>query len=328
MKKLIFILLSILLLSCETEIDIIDESDVTPIVYCLLDPGKEIQTLRLSKSFLNDGDNSTVDSMEMLYFQSKVNIAVEKMKGDMVVDHTEFIPVSIEKDTGNFPGGYHTVYQTKLNIDTNTTYRLVIFIEEENKIVYSYTSIPGEFNIIDPAYPEVRPLHFMRGQSPVFHWTSAQNASIYQLCFDLYYYEIDSLASSLKSVMIPLNTMLFQSLPNQKYSYDINSTQFYIALGKLLDSTSTSTRVFHSIDAFVIAGGEELAIHYQTEMNADPFRIINYTNIQNGLGFFSSIAYSYNRGFKITNQSIDSLAYGKFTRHLNFLDRDGHRKDQ
>lgn len=328
MRRCLYIIVILLLFGCDSEVDIIHQSDPVPVVYCLLDPGRDIQTIRLGRTFITSPEHPEIDSVELLYYQSKIKLSIEKMDGDHAVDHTDFEPITVKKDKGKFPGEYHIVYQAKLSVERNSTYRLVIFIEEENKLIYSYTKTPGEFSILDPAYPEVRPLHFMRGQDPVFQWTAAENAAIYQLSFQLNYYESDTITTKLKTLMVPLNTMVNQGFPGQLFMFDINSVFFYKSLAELLEPSTTLTRVFQSLDAFVIAGGEELAIHYQAEISGDPFRIINYTNLQNSIGVFSSISYSYSRGFKITNQSIDSLAYGRFTKQLNFLDRDGHRKDK
>lgn len=328
MKYGFLIALVAILFACDSDIDLIFEGDPIPVVYCLLDPGEDLQTIRLSKSYLSDQVQSHADSPDLIYYQTKVSLAVERMENNKVVDHTEFLPVTIEKDSGNFPGTEHVVYQATMSVAYSTTYRLVIFIEEINRLVYAYTTTQGKFSVVDPAYPEVRSIHLVTDHNPVFHWTQADNASIYQLCFQLNYYESDSLSTRLKSAVIPLKTLIKRESPGRFYVFDINSNQFYIALGALLDPDEHVLRSFESLDAFVIAGGEELAVHYETEEEGDPFRIIDYTNLQNGLGFFSSIGYAYSRGFKITGQTVDSLAYGQYTKQLNFLDRDGNRKDQ
>ncbi|MCD6346166.1 MAG: DUF4249 family protein [Bacteroidales bacterium] len=328
MKNLFLIGLVMLLLGCDTEVDVIYEADTVPIVYCLLDPGKEIQTIRLSKSYLTNQGQYPPDSADMLYYQTEVELAVEKVVDNQAIDHTKFNPVVISKEPGYFPGKYHIIYQAKLDVQTNTVYRLVVYLPTENKVIYSFTRTVGHFSIVDPRYPEVRPLHFSTDHNPVFHWTPAENASIYQLFFQLNYIETDSVQTTLKSIMLPIKTIVKRDNPGPFFIFDINSTQFYITLGESLPPSKSLIRTFNYIDAFIIAGGEELAVHFQSEREGDPFRIIDYTNIQNGIGVFSSIAYSYCKGFKVTNQTIDSIAYGQFTKQLNFLDRNGNRKDQ
>ena len=328
MKNTLLIGIIFLLIGCESDFDLIHDGDPIPIVYCLLNPGEETQTIRMSKSFVSDKGQGLPDSAELIYYQSKVNLAIELMDGDQAIDHTEFNAVAVQKEPGRFSDEYHIVYQTTMKVAGNSTYRLIIYIAGENKLIYAYTKTPGDFSLVDPAYPKLRQIHLMPDHNPVFHWTQAENASIYQLCLQLNYYEIDSLETNLKSEVVSLNTLIKTENPGNYYTYDINSTQFYIALGNSIEEDISLLRSFHSLDAFVVAGGEELAIHYQTQHEGDPFRIMDFTNIQNGIGVFSSISYSYTRGFKVTKQTIDSLAYGQFTKQLNFLDRDGNRKDQ
>lgn len=326
MRNLGLIAMILLLFGCDTEVDLIYEADAIPIVYCLLDPGEEIQTIRLSKSFITEQGETISDSTELYYYQDDVRLAIEKMEGDKAVQHTEFAPVTINKESGFFPGQYHIVYQSRMEIATNTVYRLVIYLEKEDKLIYAFTTTPGDFTIIAPSHPEVRALHFSVDHNPVFHWTPSENVHIYQLGFQFNYYETDSTGSLLKSLLVPLKTIVLQNNPGWFYSFDINSTKFYASLGSLLDAKPEVLRSFQSIDAIVIAGGEELAVHFQLEKEGDPFRMLDYSNIQNGIGVFSGIGYSYSRGFRITDQSIDSLAYGRFTHELNFLDRYGNRK--
>lgn len=328
MKNTLLIGFIFLFIGCESDFDLIHDGDPIPIVYCLLDPGEKIQTIRLTKTFVSDQGRGLPDSVELIYYQTQVNLAIEKMDGDQAIDHTEFDVVTVQKEPGLFSDEYHIVYQANMKVTGNSTYRLIIYIPEEDKLIYSYTKTPGDFSLIDPAYPNLRSIHLMPDHNPVFHWTQAENAIIYQLCLQLNYYEIDSLGTSLKSEVVSLNTLIKNDNPGNYYVYDINSTQFYIALGNSMKEDLNLLRAFHSLDAFVVAGGSELAIHYQTQHEGDPFRIMDFTNIQNGIGVFSSISYSYTRGFKVTNQTIDSLAYGQFTKQLNFLDRDGNRKDQ
>ncbi len=327
MKRSGIILLVLLFFACETDVDLIHEAEPVPVVYCLLDPGKEIQSIRLSKSYISQLGTQPHDSLEMVTYQSQVHLAIEKIDDGQASTHTEFYPVTIEKDPGLFPGNYHAIYQAELEVAYESFYRLIIYLPDEELLIYGFTQVMGDFFIVDPNYPQVRPLHLMPDHNPVFHWTPADQATIYQLGFQLNYYESDSSSSTLKSLLIPLKTLVKRDNPGRFFTYDINSTQFYIAVGQLLEKNEAMIRSFHSLDAMVIAGGEELAVHFQIEQEGDPFRIIDYTNIQNGIGVLSSISYRYVKGFDLTGQSIDSLAYGRYTRELNFLDRDGHRKN-
>jgi len=80
-----------------------------------------------------------------------------------------------------------------------------------------------------------------------------------------------------------------------------------------------------SLDAFVICGGAELAYLIQNQQGGQTFSLMEYTNIHKGFGVFSSSSQEMKRGFKINDQSLDSLAYGRYTKQLNFTDRFGSR---
>lgn len=167
MKNTFIIGLIFLLIGCESDFDLIHDGDPIPIIYCLLNPGEEIQTIRLSKSYVSDQGQGLPDSAELIYYQTQVNLAVEKMDGDQAIEHTEFSSVAVQKEQGIFSDEFHLVYQTKMEICGKATYRLVIFIPEEDKLIYAYTKTPGDFSIIDPAYPKLRTIHLMPDHNPV-----------------------------------------------------------------------------------------------------------------------------------------------------------------
>jgi hypothetical protein len=80
------------------------------------------------------------------------------------------------------------------------------------------------------------------------------------------------------------------------------------------------------VDAVIISGGEELGYYMQLQEGGQTFSIIDYSNIKNGFGIFSSQVVRKINGFRLTEQSIDTLAYGVVTKKLNFVDRTGSRR--
>ncbi|MCD6331937.1 MAG: hypothetical protein J7L89_01565 [Bacteroidales bacterium] len=325
-QAIILFLVGLVMLGCETEVDVFKLGESTPVVYCILNQDTTVQSLRLSRSYNSSLAAVAPDSPDSLLFDRALDIVLEKVQGSSVVKRTFFIPVDVKKDEGFFPYTEHWIYQTDMQVLPNTTYRLIIYLSESEKIVYSTCTTVTPFDIINPAYPEVRLIHLQTDHNPQFSWTKSNNAGIYQFGFSLHYDEYIEDRVTLKTVNLFLNTTFMLESAGHYYTQSINSAQFYIRLHDLLTADPAIIRKCTGVDAIVLCGGEELAYLVRLQQGGQTFNIMEYSNILNGVGVFSSRLIRQVNGFKLTNQTIDSLAYGKYTHDLNFLDRNGIRE--
>ena len=314
--------------SCATDIEILDPLADQPVIYCLLNQESSTQYLRLSRSYLSYTGQNVPESADSLVYFSQVEAQLELLEEGEVVETFAFEPHEVIKDTGQFPRDPHWVYKTEHQVKPNHTYRLVVYIVDTDKILYSECKTLSEFKILDPIHPDVRTIHILPDHDPVFRWTSATNAILYQLGFILHFKEIYSDSIVSRSLQIPIRSSFQDGKAVGHYSYPINSTQFYIKIAEQLEEDPGVQRKFTSLDVQVQAGGEDLAYYIQQLQNADPFRIFEFNNLMNSVGVFSAFSLEKVEGFQLTAQCIDSLAYGRFTKKLNFLDRYGNRKDK
>ncbi len=313
---------------CESEVQIMDPLSDQPVVYCLLNQDTEDQYLRLSRAYLSNTGQAPPDHGDSLVYFSEVEAQLEEINEDEVVGIYPFHKIEIKKDSGLFPLAPHWIYKASVRIIPDNDYRLVVHILETDKILYSECKTLSRFSILDPIHPEVRAIHILPDHNPVFRWTAAANAIIYQLGFLMHYTDIYSDSIVDRTLQIPIRTSYQQETQSGLFSLPINSNQFYKIISELLDPLPGVQRAFKSLDVLVQAGGEDLAYYIQQLENEDPFRIYEFNNFLNSQGVFSAIAVERINNFQITKQSIDSLAYGRYTNSLNFLDRYGNRKDQ
>lgn len=328
MTRIAGILLSLVFLfSCETEIDVFREKDTTPVVWCLLDQDQEIQTLRLSRSYVSFQASIPPDSPDSVLLSQAIEIALEQVNGDIVEKRAFFEAVEIEKDSGFFPSSIHWIYQTDMMILPDTEYKLIIYHENEDKIVYSTCTTVTPFDIANPKYPELREIQFHTSHNPQFYWTRSENAGIFQMGYIFHYDEFSGDFFDSKELELSFNTTFVTDNSANFYNQSINSNQFYIKLKEALPADPGILRRFKSMDAFIVSGGQELAYLIKTQTGGQTFSLMEFTNIYNGIGVFSSRMSRRITGFKITDQTLDSLAYGRYTNDLNFLDRNGVREE-
>ncbi|MFA5816316.1 MAG: hypothetical protein WC865_11915 [Bacteroidales bacterium] len=327
MRYLVFIVLMGLTWSCETEIDVVDESGSVPVVYCILNQDDTIHSLRLSRSYLTKNAQNPPVSIDSLVVKGKVNITIETVENSQVLSENRLLPYPISKDSGFFPSDLQWIYQANFKMKVNTLYRLIIEIKDWDYVAYSSIQSLGDFDLVDPGYPEARKIHLLDDHNPLIHWTRSQNAAVYQVGFRVHFKEIRGDQSQDKSIIILLTTAFYRNDPGAFYTYSINSNFFYKRLAESIPVDNTLLRQFINTDVFVIAGSESIGFYLNAQEKQDPFQFFDYKNLINGQGVFGSCKTKETKGFKIDDQSLDSLAYGSYTKQLNFLDSDGHRKN-
>ena len=310
---------------CETDFEVTRPADPTPIVYCVLNQAGPVQKLRITRSYVSI-NGSIPPHIDSILYKPAIPAALEQMTGDRVEVRALFNPVMVEKDSGFFPNNEHWTYETNMTVYPGKEYRLIIYLDDYERIIYSRCQSVDRFIITNPVYPELREIHLQTEHNPQFLWTRSNHAGIYQLGYTLHYEEIIAENSWEKEIDIPLRFTFQSENIGNLYSQSINSTLFYQKLAGLMPSDPTIFRKFLSIDAFVVSGGAELAYLVQLQSAGQTFSLMEYSNIMNGIGIFSSSITERINGFKLTDQTIDSLAYGQYTYDLNFADRTGTRQ--
>lgn len=322
----IFIVAVVLISGCEDEIDVFREEDSTPVVYCILDQDSSLQSLRLSRSYSSERATESPGSPDSILFKRALDVALEQVVDGKVDKRAFFIPVDVEKDSGFFPTREHWVYQTDMEIHPNTSYRLIIYLDDDDKIIYSTCTTVTPFEIVNPTYPEVRDINFQVEHNPQFYWSKSTNGGVYQLGFFFHFDEFKGDQQNRKVIELPFNTKFIIDDFGNFYSQSLNSNQFYIKINEQLEPDQNIIRRYVGLDAYIYCGGEEIAYLIRLQQGGQTFSLMEYSNIYNGIGIFSSRLIRRVEGFKLTAQTIDSLAYGRYTHDLNFLDRNGIRE--
>jgi hypothetical protein len=93
----------------------------------------------------------------------------------------------------------------------------------------------------------------------------------------------------------------------------------YTIKSRIPDKNDVIVRIFDSID-LRIQSAERFLYDFANLQRSNPaeFALINFTNIQNGSGIFSSKATSCLTGFRLDFRALDSLVTSPLTRHLKF----------
>jgi hypothetical protein len=343
---------------CTTEVDLTAPYLSIPVVFGLLDAEVDTQWVRINRTWLGEGDQTSIalirDSSE--YDPSRIQAQFVEVVGG--IDNRVFLledTLLENKDAdGVFFAPEHLAYfartvnsnGTKLNPEAQ--YRLDLVIDDTTD-VEATTNLIGETvgNITQPpmGVDNIKLGFASVGSSQVtypdytFKWSSTEGASRYDAVllvhFTEHYWADDAhtvLDSSKARVMeIPVGTVD----PNDDEGGQIltklySGSNFYSNMSSRLEKNVRITRVLgcwddvtqiaRAFDFILMVANEELAVYL--DINAPITGVIQerpeYTNIDGGLGLWASRTTQGVYGLGYTTDTIEHLQEGDETAELNF----------
>ncbi|MBA2407588.1 MAG: DUF4249 family protein [Chitinophagales bacterium] len=329
-------LFSLLFNSCKTDFDITSDWEDISVIYGLLDPTDTAQYIKINKAFLDKNTSALVIAKipDSLYYQN-LNVQLQQYLNGVFVKTIEMNQVdgNLEgfiKDTGIFANQPNYLYKTKEILDQNSSYKLLLTQAEDGKEVSASTEIINDFAVVRPT--TFTKVNFFPGGVYKTQWNSAKDGKIYALTIRFFYKEV-SFADTTLSQEKYLDWPIFSSLPSistiggQSMETDIDGDAFYTYVNSHLSEDPSVFRISEYFNFMFSVGGEEMDLYNQvtlaqqglTSGSAQP----EYTNVENGLGLFSSRFHKTIFNVPIDVHTIDSLACGQVTTHLRFINSVG-----
>ncbi|MBA2422251.1 MAG: hypothetical protein H0V61_03400 [Chitinophagales bacterium] len=327
---------SLFFYSCKTDFDITSDWEDISIIYGLLDPSDTAQYIKINKAFLDKTTSALVIAKipDSLYYKN-INVQLQQYLADNFIKtiQMEQIDGNLEgfvKDTGIFANAPNFLYKTKEVLDQNSSYQLLITESENGKQVNASTEIINDFNVQRPT--GFTKVNFFPGGTYKTQWSSAKDGKLYALTIRFYYKEVNFVDTTLFQEKY-LDWPIFSSLRSvstvggQTMESDIAGDAFYSYLNSQLTEDPSVFRISQYFNFMFSVGGEELDIYNQvtlaqqgiTSGSVQP----EYTNIENGLGLFSSRFHKTVFNVPIDVHTIDTLACGQVTSHLRFMNSVG-----
>ena len=349
-KKLSFLLLFCLsIFGCETDFEVNAPWKETMVIYGLLDQSKAVQIIKINKAFLGEGDANlfaqNTDSINYDPKDLKVVVYETSSNGsilDSLIFHDSIIS---NKKPGDFSTTKNIVYVSYQKLDSNYVYKLSVKNLKTGNIATASTSLLQRIRYSKPSPdPNNTTISFvLSASSPSTNgsysdlttsWTTKPNAKTYQTNLRFYYLEknlstniieekyVDWLQSAKQSQSISGNELIAQS---------ISGLGFYQLLGSEIPINNNVFRYASKIVLTMTVGSDELNNYININ---SPSSDLNqekplYTNVNNGLGIFSSRTSSSITKFLCDNSvpsklcdagrpSLKELVEGKYTYQLKF----------
>jgi hypothetical protein len=314
--------------SCSTEIDVNTTNQDVPIVYCVLNSADSFQYVRIQKTYLlENAALLTPPDQDSMFFDGEIVVNMERWSGGKVQETYRFYPTNdIPKDSGFFPNKRNTIYKARIKVQGNQIYRLYIYLGSKEKVLYAETSSLGRLSVIDPMPLKERKISLYPGTNYTCQWEPVANAGVYQIALRVHYNE--TLGGETKAKFLDWPQTFASPGSDQEYlSNDISGSRFMHVLEENLRPLSGVVREIKGIDFQVVSGSLEMKYYIESTSPSEGALMEKpvYSNITNGIGLFCSVARINVNDLVLSPVTVDSIAYGQFTRTLGFLDHTSDR---
>ena len=315
MKKIYLILgvFAVIFTSCDTDFDVNAEWEEVTVVYGLLDAGDEMKTqqIKISKAFLGK-----MDALQMAQYADSINfdqgelaVKVIRVKNNGIRDTIALDEVPTLRNDGVFNDSI-IVYTFENNnfLNSNSEYELLIKNNITGNEVSSTTNIISEFNFdMGAGFPFGFIETWIPGNpsatkfsSTVVTWgNSTDNGVQYQIELIFNYNEND----------IAKNLIYTSTVLEETNIFEFEGEKFFNFLKNELVKDPLIERKFLSIDLIMTVGSEDLKTYriINEEITGIVQERPQFTNINNGIGLFSSRFTKNRENFQLANRTIQYL---------------------
>jgi hypothetical protein len=340
MKKqwLLPILVAFGLYACDNEVDLIAEYKDITIVYGFLDQTQDTQWVRVQKAFLGKG-NALLFAMEPdsnFYGENQVDIIMRKLNtNNEVVDSTLLPKTEFHKprNEGIFLSAPNFLYPYSQPIDQNFRYELIVRNKNSGKVTRGFTRIARKPLISNPPNSNAI-INFeqnagLPGANPIysFEWLRSDNVVAYQFSLIFNYEEFPTAnpaqitQKSFATLSSVFNPFIDEPTANN-VRYPFSKRDFYNAVVANIQEDPARSRRFRNLGIKVYGATQDFYDYYEINRPSPSIvqKTIDFTNVDNGLGLYTSRVSVGLNGIRLHPNTIDSLRAGQFTNRLNFVD--------
>ncbi|MBT8195573.1 MAG: DUF4249 family protein [Bacteroidia bacterium] len=316
--------------SCETDFDVNQEWTEIPVIYGLLNTADSITYVRVQKAFLGDGDAFIYASQsDSIYFQDAISVKIEEWDNGIFVDSTILVKDSlVVKDTGIFSNSPHVLFKTvgTFQVQDEKQYKLEVLNSSTGKLSTSETNVVEKIIVSKPRVQATSKVELFTQDYDVT-FLSGTNGKIYDLVIRFNYLEEDvndptQQVSKYVDWFFPSETVP-NSANNESVEILIAAGSFYTFLSSVLEPDPTVNRYYCGLDFMFSAGADDLYTYIQ--VNEPPLGIVQerpqFSNIEGGLGIFSSRLNTSVVDKLLTSDSEGELYSGSETSNLGFIGR-------
>lgn len=332
LKPLVLLLVLVMGWSaCSTEVNLEAEWKDIPIVYGFLNVQDTAHYVRVQKAFLEPGgDALQIAQISDSIYYDDIAVSLENItKGtSFPLERVNGEDEGYPKEEGIFANSPNVLYKIGAQLaDLEGSDEVVLRVDRGDELppavaetvvlseIDSVTSSPAN-NINRWRYDQLMPVV----------WRPGPEAQIFDVRFIIHYREVTAGQMQEpvpKTVEWVVNRSVLRDDPNSaREKVDVSGEAFYAFLGSAIPPSQGEIRIFDYIDIIITGAGSEFRDFILVEQAntgiTSAQNVPVFTNIEEGLGVFSSRYQLVRRGIRLGGEARDTLEEGMFTRDINF----------
>lgn len=302
------------------------------VIFGLLDQNDTAQYIKINKAFLGEGDALLMaQQYDSINYGSELSVKIESVKyGAVTGSLTLQKDSSIAKEAGEFNSPKQTLYKTKDPLAVDQTYRLTATNTKTGYTATAETPLISGFYVKSPGLPlpgSTGSFDFANDYTrKVIQWVSGKNGRLYQPTIRFHYFEKNKFTNTevqkyVDWVFAPQKSTGTDGGETMEVSF--MGADFYQFIKGMLSPDANVWRYPGKLDFMFYVASEKFNTYM--EVSAPSTGIVQekpvYTNVENGIGIFSSRLRDYSRkGFVMNDNSLVKLYSGQYTNSLGFCD--------
>ena len=316
-----------ILTSCSNELELTAPWKDVPIVYGMLSPTDTAQYIRVERAFIDPKKSAlsfTKNPDSIYYKNATVTLILLSTGQSYALDRVDGNLEGYERKSGIWAQAPNYLYKIKsdqINIIEGNDYQLVIDKGDNYTTTKTTTTMIGFPKIRLPENGD----NISLNSNIYLNWEKSEGAELYDVTLIFRYKEsLESDPNTFvdKSLKWAAGTSLSsKENPSNIEVYSFKGKDFFKYLKSEIPRKDV-TRKFSSMEFIVTAGGQEIRKYFDiTSANqgiTGSETLLNYTNIPDGYGIFSSISKDIISDLGLTPKTTDSLLDGQYTKVLNF----------
>ncbi len=315
-------------ISCNDELNLIEGGKETPIVYGFLSLNDTATYIRVEHAFVDAKiPAATLAQVADSLYYSNVNVTLvrvsnnEKFALTRVNGNTE----GYVRNDGIFAKAPNYLYKIKnstLSMRADEQWRIVVQRNGDTKpLAQSVTKVIGDYKIFAPQEGAFLFLTYDNTFNVSIE-TTEQTARFYDVKVIVNYDELIGTVRTAKKAEWLLASGTPRRATDAQTFFRRSSKDFYTFLSNNIPVNTSAARFFKDFEIEVTGGGQELIDFVNVGIAnigiTGSQAIPTFTNIENGLGIFTSRNKTVLKNVKLNDQAIDLLKTGELTRNLNF----------
>jgi hypothetical protein len=329
LSRYLMLLLIVSFGNCRQDFSITADYKEIPIVYGLLSAVDSIHYLRIHKIYLDKNTSALIQAQnpDSIYYPDILDVNIIELETGrrIKLDRIDGDTAGLKKDSGIFAGSPNILYRYIDSVRPRYTYHLTIENLQSGLVASATTPIVKPFTSLIPNKKYRIYWSDIPNEVITFSWQNAENSAVYEMDIEFFYYEVpkgtkDTVLRSLRWNLFK-NKFTYNQTPGFIIQQPYRTEQFFQYIGSHLENDPKTDKIPAYVKFYLTAGGIVLGEYISNQIvkngitgaMASP----EYTNIENGAGFFSSrITLEYKN--PLVSETFETLVSGQFTRHIKF----------